>query len=631
MPTELATTGSSAPRIFRFGAFEFDPRKGELRKHGVRIKLQGQPIAVLAMLLEHAAEVVTREELQKRLWTADTYVDFEHSLNAAIKRLRTALGDTADAPRFVETLARRGYRFIAPLSQLVVEDPSQSVPQPAAPIQKPVRRYRYLLASVAARISNHPWLIAGPAALVIVAALTVWVFRSGLARSTNLSSIAVLPFTDLSPQQDQEYLCDGITEELIHALANVPGLRVPARTSVYRFKGKAHDLTEIGTKLRVSAVLEGSVQRLGDRLRIWAQLVKVADGYHMLSESWDRDAKDLLSLQEEITRLLVASLRLKLDGRSLRRHTSDQEAYKLYLQGRFYLNRLQRPDADRAAQLYGQAIRKDPTYALAYAGLADVYNYRSHGEPELTSKAAAAARKALELDPNLAEAHVSLGANKAWDWEWKSAEAHFRRALELDPNCAMGRQWYALFYLIPMGRIAEAVAESEKVLELEPFSAFLQREAGWVFYLARQYDRAIKHHRMALQLDPAMNVKHQLMADYLAKGQAQEAIQVGEGHEDKRAIFHAFLALAHAISGGRSEAALRISNVEADANRGDAAVGPSYFYAFLGDTEQAFRWLEKAVTLRAKTLPVRLRADPMYDKLRSDPRFSALMRKMGLN
>jgi TolB-like protein len=346
----------------RFGAFELEPESGELRKQGLKVRLQEQPFQILQILLEHPGKVVTREELQQRIWPSDTFVDFDHGVYNAIKKLREALGDSADTPRYVETLSRRGYRFIAPLNGPVSE------PRSPAP-----------------------------------------------ATGALQDSIAVLPFLNMSADPENEFFADGITEEIINALAQIEQLHVVARSSAFSFKGKHIDLRIIGEQLNVRTILEGSVRRSGNHLRITAQLVNVADGYHLWSERYDLEMKDIFEVQDEIARSIAARLRVSLEGKReeplVRAATKNLEAYELYLKGRAFLY-LRGSAISRALVCFQRAVALDSEYALAWAGLADSYTvlgYYGLARPEVSMpKGAEAARRSVVLDPSLAEAHNAL-------------------------------------------------------------------------------------------------------------------------------------------------------------------------------------------------------------------------------
>ena len=451
METRLATPEShDNRRIVRFAAFEFDFQTRELRKQGFRIKLHGQPVDVLAMLIERAGELITREELQKRLWSADTYVDFEHSLNAAIKRLRAALGDSADAPRFVETLARQGYRFIAELRN------AEPNPKPSPP-----------------------------------------------------TSIAVLPFVNLGGDQQSEYFGDGLAEDVINELTKMAGLKVIARTSAFAFRDKNLDIRRIAEILGVSNVLEGSVRSAGNRFRVTAQLISASDGSHLWSGRFDRDSSDVLTIQDEIAQAIANALRTSLHGPGEKR-PANAEAYQAYLEGRYYVQQVTPGSIERALESYRRAISLDPGYALPHSGLALQAYYRvlylAHRPRELVPAALSSLGRALQLDPESAQSHVVRGVFSAfYEYNWKAAEQHFLQALERDPASGMVRVGYALWFLTPTLRLAEALDRVKQAVTIDPFSPAVRSAELWIRYAMRTSDAADRA-RELIRLFPGLPI-----------------------------------------------------------------------------------------------------------------------------
>ena len=399
---------SSIPRwpgIIRFGVFEVDVRTGELRKSGTKIRVQEQPFQILVTLLERPDEVVSREELRQKLWPAETFVDFEHGVNSAVARLRDLLGDSADSPRYIETLPRRGYRFIG----------SVNGGQAARPK------------------------------------------RTGRPK---IPSLAVLPFENIAADADTEYISDGITETLIHSLAQLSGLRVMARSTVFRYKGRKPDPQDVGRELNVEAVLTGRILQRGDLLLVTTELVDVANGWRLWGKQYDRKAKDILSVQDEIAREISERLRLSLSGqekkRLAKRYTQDTEAYHLYLKGRHCWNKRTAEDIQRGIEFFKRAIEKDPNFALAYAGIADSYHllcgtaFAALHPEEAVPRAEAAASRALQIDDTLAEAHASMASLRQNEWDWAGAEREYKRAIALNPSYATVHHWYA-FHLMAQG------------------------------------------------------------------------------------------------------------------------------------------------------------------------------------
>jgi len=427
-------TTQAKPNVVRFEVYEFASHRQELRKAGLRIRLEGQPLAILQMLLERPGELVTREELQKNLWPTDTFVDFEHSLNAAVKRLRAALNDSADQPRYVETLARRGYRFIAPLNAADAETgvaPSIVAPTPAAAQTPSIVRGRRV------------WLVA-----IAVFALAVgcwgwqqWRHRFAVPAVPVIRSLAVLPLTNLSGDPSQEYIADGMTEELIGRLSHIHGLRVISRTSAMHFKNTQLSVPEIAKTLGVDAIVEGSVTREGSHIRVHAQLIRGATDEHIWAEEYQREYRSILGLQDDVARSIAGRIESSLtpQGRASLSPASavGPEAYEDYLKGRYYFNQRTEDALNKSIANFQQAIAREPNYGLAYSGLADAYallGFRgSFPSKDALSRAKAAASKAVEIDDTLAEAHASLAfIAETYEWDWATAEREYKRALELN-------------------------------------------------------------------------------------------------------------------------------------------------------------------------------------------------------
>ena len=457
------TTQSALPK--RFGDFEFDSRARQLRKHGHTIRLHGQPLEILGLLLERPAQVVLREELRARLWPQDTFVDFEHSLNAAVNKLREALDEDANNPRFIETVPRRGYRFI---SAVGLHD-SQNL-------------------------------------------LGEW-------SSPRIQSLVVLPLENLSNDPEQEYFADGMTDQLITNLAQISALKVISRTSAMRYKGTKKSLPEIARELHVDAVVEGAVMWVGGRVRISAQLIEAPTDYHLWAASYERDLRDVLSMQEEVTRAIASEIRVNLSAQEQARLAStrpiDPEAYRLYLKGRYYWNKRSLEGFQKAIEYFQQATAKDPAYALAYVGLADTYTYFSFFDVvpprEAMPKAKAAAARALEIDNRLGEAHVSLGyVSYMYDWDWPAAGKHFEQALTLNPAYSRAHTFYP-FYLSSLGRSEEALAVAKRSLDLDPASPAVNHSLAVQFYFARQFDQAIEQAHKTLELDPNFAISYEFM------------------------------------------------------------------------------------------------------------------------
>jgi TolB-like protein/DNA-binding winged helix-turn-helix (wHTH) protein len=433
------------PTLVRFGIFEADLRTGELRKSGRKINVQEQPFQVLAMLLERPGVMVTREELRKKLWAADTFVDFDTGLNKAIMKIREALDDSADTPRFVETLPRRGYRFIVPVERAGAGTAMAGV---APPEESRVGRALHQTRR------REQWAVALAGAALVAALLSLiardWRLR-GQARP-RIDSIAVLPLENLSGDKEQEYFADGMTDQLITELAKISSLRVISRTSIMQYKAAHKPLPEIARELGVDAVVEGTVVRSGQKVRITAQLIQARDDRHLWSEKYERDPSDILTLQGEVAQAIASQIRIKLTAQErtslVRARPVNPQAYEAYLKGNFFRNKVTEEGLDKSIESFTQAIELDPAYAQGYAGLSQSYVYlgifglRPSGE--VYPKARAAAKKALELDETVAEAHNTLAdVKKGYEWDWAAAEAEYKRALELNPSYSLAHGWYA--------------------------------------------------------------------------------------------------------------------------------------------------------------------------------------------
>lgn len=464
---------------------------------------------------------------------------------------------------------------------------------------------------------------------------------AGMTRETRPPSIAVLPFVDMSPQKDQEYFCDGMAEELINGLTKLEGFRVASRTSAFQFKSKDCDISEIGARLKVQTVLEGSVRKAGNRLRITAQLVNVADGYHLWSQKYDRDMEDIFAIQDEIAFAIVDTLKVKLlqDERveMIGRPTGDLEAYNLYLRGRYFWNKRTKKGLEKGLKCFEQAIERDPQYAPAYAGLADSYlillAFGSCASKQPLARARAAAERALALDETLAEAHTSLAHVRELEWDWSAAEAEYRRAIELNPGYATAHQWYGI-YLAAVGRHAESIARGRRAQELDPVSPIVGVALGAMFSLAGQYDQAIRQLLTVLEMDPNFAAAHTNLGEaYLSKGNYAEARE-----EFRKAIALSPgdlshigpLGWAHAALGERDKALKILTELKEQCEKNRLpAHQVAALYAALGDKDQAFRWLEKSIGEKDYAV-VFLKMDPQFSALRSDSRFQDLLKRIHL-
>ena len=608
----------------RFGIFEVDLASGELRKQGVKIKLQEQPYQVLLALIERPREILTREELQKRLWPADPVADLDRGLNKAINRLREALGDDADNPRFIETLPQRGYRFVAPVENAPIESRSAPPVPETQTVPRLVQRRGLLLAAAG--------FIAAP-----LLAVGYYRFRSP---SRRLESLAVLPLENLSGDPAQEYFSDGMTDELIGEIARIGSLRVISRTSVMRYKGGARkSLPEIARELNVDAILEGTVVQSGGRVRITAQLIRASDDRHLWSEKYERDLTDILALQGEVARAVASEIHVKLTPREqislTRTRAVNPEAYEAFLKGNFLLHR-GIPNAVKSIGFFTEAIRLDPLHAESHAGLAQalcyigIYGLRPSSETH--PEARRAALKALELDESNASAHnVLADVKKAYDWDLAGAETEYRRALQLNPSHLMTRLWYAEC-LARMKRYDEALAESERALALDPVSPLSLNARAMLFFRARRFDEAIHASQQALELDPFFITAFWWQGlSYAANRDFSKSIAcltraaaLGDGP-----LFRALLGHVYGRAGERTKALRTIEELTAlSKQRYVTPVDFAVVYAGLGDVDLTFHWLEKAYQTRATR--VHELPSMYFDSFRSDPRYSDLMKRVGL-
>jgi TolB-like protein/DNA-binding winged helix-turn-helix (wHTH) protein/Tfp pilus assembly protein PilF len=624
----------------RFDGFELDVRAGELRRHGVRLRLRGQPLHVLEILLERAGDVVLREELQTRIWPADTFVDFDHSLHNAIARIREVLGDSAEKPRYIETLPRRGYRYIGPLEDIEIPEPASQPDEQASPdiglVITPERKRS--LVPVGGALFLVALFILG------LAAWTTWRYVRAKSSGPPIRSIAVLPFSNLSGNPAEEYFADGMTDQLITDLAKVGSLRVISRTSVMQYKGAKKNLPEIARELNADAIVEGSVIRSGQRVRVTAQLLEGPADRHLWAETYDRDPGDILKLQSEVTDAIAQQVRAQItpaQRAQLRRaHTVDPAAYDSYVKGRLYFTtEYTKADSLRRAQhLFEESIQKDPDFALAYAGLADTYVHlaftRALPRDEASRSAKKVLARALELDDSIGEAYDTLGV-LSWtlDWDWDAADRAFSRAIALAPSYSCALEDRAIF-LAFRGRRTEALAEIAKIDQLDAgFSA--AGTESYTYYQLRDYPRLIEASRRGLLLDPNDSSQHyNLGAGYEGRGKLQEAIAeyrkaMETAHDD---FPRTTLALAHAYAalGKKAEAEKILRGLERNPKADASPYTMATIYAGLGEKDKALASLEKACSEKSLEV-VWLTSDLLLDSLRSDPRFQDLLRRFGLN
>jgi TolB-like protein/DNA-binding winged helix-turn-helix (wHTH) protein len=631
---------ANSNRCVRAGLFEIDLSSGEIHKNGRKVPLQEQPFRVLAMLLEHPGEIVTREELQARLWPADMYVGFDDGLNTAIRKLRVAFGDSAENPCFIETVPRRGYRVIAPVKETNGDFGESSQGQRGAGIESTVA------AVLRARHLRTAWRAGLVLAVTLIAVFggVVHLLRSRLPASVPRRRVmlAILPFENLSNDPAQEYFSDGLTEETITELGQLSpqDLGVIARTSAMTYKRTDKTVSQIGRELDVDYILEGSVRREGGKARVSAQLIRVSDQTHVWAQSYDRELHELIEIEDELGKSIAQQVRVNLGPQRQiplsKTHPSNPEAYDLYLKGRYYWNQRTQDSLWRGIQSFKESIEKDPSYANAYVGLADCYILLGPNDVlparQVYPLAKSAALKALELDDALAGAHASLGfVMLLYEWNPAQAENEFRRAVELDPNNPTAHHWYA-YDLAAMNRSSEAVAEIRRALKLDPLSPIINADECQILYLARRPDEAVAQCKNAIELDPGFTQTYWYLGVlYEQKGRFDDAIG-------------AFLKAPPVPSGAQDElamrAAYRVSGIKGYWHERLALllrqsrthyVSPytlAVSYSLLGDRNRAMENLEKAFDERHPSM-VFVSIEPVFDSLHSDQRFASLRQKLG--
>jgi TolB-like protein/DNA-binding winged helix-turn-helix (wHTH) protein len=636
-------------RAALFGPYAVDLRSGELRKYGIRVKMGEQPFQILLMLIERPGEMVTREELRAKLWADDTFVDFDHGLNSAVQRLRDCLSDTAEKPLWIETIPRRGYRFIAPVeSQAGAAPGSNAVPAGTASSGAAPAETR-----VGSRVYGRRAKILATA-LVVAIALLVGLSLGGLNLSSvrerlggrpstpRIQSLAVLPLVNLSGDPDQDYFADGMTEELTTDLGKISGLRVISRTSAMQYKGTKKPLPEIARELNVDALIEGTVSRSGNHLRITANLVQASPEKHLWSESYESEVGDALTLQGTIAQAVAREIQVKLTRQEQNLLAAatpvNPEAHDLYLKGLYTMRGMESAESsEKAIKYFQQAIEKDPSYAAAYTALSNVYSTwipgMNHSPRDLMPKAKGFALKALTLDNTLVDAHSLLGMIAlCYDWDWSAAEKEYEQTMALNPNHVWAHEWHSRG-LVAQGRTDEAIAEAERVLALSPTP--LEWDSPiWVFVLARRYDLARERAQKLLEVAPNWVWGHFEMAlIYEQEGKlekaAQESLRADElfGMDSKRV---AQLKETLAKSGPKGYWKRTLENYRESAK---SDYVPPVLVAKscvrVGDKECAFEWLERGLEER-DDLMINLKVEPVFDSLRSDPRFQELVRRVGI-
>ena len=629
-----------AAMLLRFGAFEADVQTGELRKQGKRIRLQEQPFQLLVMLLEAPGQLVTRDELRSKLWPQTT-VDFDHGLNKAISKIREALGDSPEHPRFVETVARRGYRFLADVA-VTCDERAKTVPDDPAYEGSPAFSPALTTTHQRAKPGYLARLLFGLGLALVVASAISWLFYHDFYSSPAIRSLAVLPLENLSEDSSQDYFADGMTDALITRLAQISTLRVISRTSVMTYKNVHRPLAEIARDLNVDAVVEGSVSRIGERIRVTAQLIDARNEKHIWASSYDEDIRDTLVLQSRVTRAIAEQIRATMSPQEqltlAKSRTVDPDAYEAYLKGRYFWNKRTGEGLRTAIDYLRRAITIDPSYAEAYAGLADSYavagDWKYGVLPPLDAfpKATAAAAKALVLDASLGEAHASLAyALDLYGWDWVAAETEYKQAIQLNPGYATAHQWYS-WHLFMVGRDDDALNELRRAESLDPLSLIINADIADALCVAHRYDEAVEQSEKTLKMDANFAVGHYELGQALVQKhmydqaivEFQKAIELS-GHSG---AFDSNLGYAYAVSGRKEEAIKIINDLESrhpENHSVDADI--ALIYVGLDDRDEAISRLNKAFDARFKASILRR---PAFDPLRRDARFQDLLRRMGL-
>jgi TolB-like protein/DNA-binding winged helix-turn-helix (wHTH) protein len=633
--TELSPT-----RVLRFGVFQVNLAARELRKHGVRIRLPGQPFRVLSILLERPGQIVSRDEMRDKLWDSATFVDYERSLNSAIRKLRAVLGDSQESPRYIETVPRLGYRFIAPVEEVS----SSSEP----PLLEQTSNGAAAKVPALPLFGRHWSLILGIPAILLALAAGHFMWSRARARTQPPGErlmLAVLPFENLTGDAAQDYLSDGLTEEMIAQLGHLDPehLGVIARTSVMHYKHTTEQAGQIGRELGVQYVLEGSLRRESDRVRVTAQLVQTKDQTRIWSQQYDRELKSLLALQAEIAHETADEIQLAL-GRGYKLRATDRklsspssyQAYDLYLKGRYFWNKRTKEGFQQAVDYFQQSIAIDPSYARAYAGLADTFALMSSWsyvpQDEAIPKARAAALRALQLDDGLAEAHTSLALiAENYDYDWQTAEKEYRRAIQLDPQYATAHQWYAEC-LSFQGRFPEALEESERARQLDPLSLIIATDHAVILYFARQYDRAIEQFRAVLAMEPNFARAHMVVYAYVEKELFPEALAETDSwrHSDGSPISE-LEAYVYGRWGKQQQAERALAQWKRESLHQSEVATLVLLEAYVatGRKEGALALLE-TLYREHSNLVTTLKVEPALDPLRGDPRFQELLRRVGL-
>jgi TolB-like protein/DNA-binding winged helix-turn-helix (wHTH) protein/cytochrome c-type biogenesis protein CcmH/NrfG len=611
----------------RFRDYQLDPDGFELRRAGHRLRLERKPMELLILLAENQGHLVKREEIIERIWGKDFFFDAENGINNAIRKIRSALNDNAEQPLFVETSLGKGYRFIAPVERIPELTGSPAPERSVIPREPTVFRWR------------RAWVPALVLAAFVAAAFAfnlAGIRSRVLARNVpSIHSIVVLPLENLSGNPDEQYFADGMTDELTTVLAKIGSLRVISRTSSMQYRNSHKPLAQIANELNVDAVVEGSVTRSSDRVRITAQLVDARNDRHLWAETYDRDTRDILALQSDVASAIAKQVKAQITPAETAKlstvRQADPEAYQFYLQGLYYWDKGTEQAAANSREYFQKAIEKDPGFARAWVGLAFAYNLLgdyAHGKE--------AARKALSLDDTIGRGHAAF-AFATWrgDWDWGVAQSEFKRAIELDPNDAHAHHAYA-GYLSALRRFEEAHSEMQRAVEIDPLAALANTNLGSIYWSSHDFDRAIQQLNRALEIDPNFPDAHFVLGlVYESSGKYEHALVEFEKCETLSRngnLLAARAAVAHlyAVQGRRADALRLLEEVKAAHKPGELlSYSIALVYVGLGDKDRAFQWLQNSFAEHDDDL-LDLNDDPRVEPLHSDSRFQALVRRVGI-
>jgi TolB-like protein/DNA-binding winged helix-turn-helix (wHTH) protein len=656
----------------KFGDFELDVAGYELSRRGHPTKLERIPMELLLLLVDRRGQLVTRDEILQKLWGKEVFLDVDNSINTAISKIRVVLKDDREDPAFIRTVPGKGYRFIAPITVSPVGNDisTQSTEQEHSSGNRLIAPVRDVPPAAGAAVADEPpfdsktpsnrgrWrLWPSIVGVFLVVALPTWIWRDSLRRivspspSPVIRSLAVLPLENLTGDASQEYFADGMTDALITDLAQIGALRVISRTSIMRYKGMRKPLPDIARELGVDGIVEGTVVHSGSRVRVTSQLIYAPTDQHLWARGYEREVGDIVTLQGEIAQAIADEVRAAVTpaerSHLAKRLTDNPEAYQLYLRGRYSWNQRTPVGTKKSIEFFQQATEKDPKFALAYAGLADAYNFSNIlgvlAPKESSPLAKTAAIEALRLDPQLAEAHTALGLVKShYDFDFPGAQREFLKAIELNPNYANAHLFYAGGYLTPMARHEEAIAEMKKALELDPLSLPLNNMMGNTYLWAGDYEKSLQQFQRTIELDSTFPLVHFFFANLLCEmGRYEEAIQenqkgellLGESQEQASAAAEEF---RKALQAGGSKGYwqkhldLTLKEYEQVGTAYFPAIGLAGAYARVDDKENAFRWLEKSYQEKEGGSITLVRWLPDFKSLRADPRFADLLRRMGL-